>query len=83
MQTTIIFEYPKREIVSYQKAVLMASLTELKAKYEKDRATYWHMMGKRRGAWGRMTMADEKRGQKLDQLKSRIETIQLKLSKSI
>lgn len=55
--------------VSYQQAIDLKRISELKERYEKLRETARYLFGKKRGAWGRMTQADHKRSAKLDNLR--------------
>jgi hypothetical protein len=73
MQTEITFSQElKKNAISFEQASQLLKIQEFKNKVEKEKSTYWHLMGNKKGAWGRMTMADEKRGQKLDKLRNEL-----------
>lgn len=77
MQIVINYTVEAQPIIGYdyklgaKKLELEKLLATRIAKYEKDKETARYLYGKRKGAWGRMTMADEKRSAKLaNQLES-------------
>jgi len=58
--------------ISYEQAKDFKALTDMGYKLKKMKDTARYLYGKRRGAWGRMTMADEKRGLKIDKMTSQL-----------
>ena len=58
--------------ISYSQALELKSIQELKAKIEKAKENSRFLYGKRKGAWGRMTAADEKRSLAITKLQSEL-----------
>ena len=68
---TIISQSNTREVsntISYEQAKEMQRISELRDKLNKMKETARYLYGKKRGAWGKMTMADEKRSNKIENL---------------
>ena len=74
MQVSIIFQQAetKEKTISFEQAKLMQEITLLEIKYEKDKETARYLSGKKKGSWGRITMADIKRSEKLTQISDKI-----------
>ena len=65
-----------KNAISFEQAEAMYQLKKLTDEYEKLRDTARYLYGKKRGAWGRMTQADEKRSAKLDNLRGTLQRTQ-------
>lgn len=57
-----------KNTVSYEQAQDISKLTAMSKELEKIKETARYLYGKKRGAWGRRTMADEKRSARIDNL---------------
>lgn len=82
MQIQIVFntqQQPRSNIISYQYAKQIQEIKKLEDELESKRESYRYLYGKRRGSWGRMTQADEKRSIQIDILKSKIDNLKSKL----
>ncbi len=58
--------------IDYLQAEMAFKIKALSEKLEKARETARYLYGKKRGAWGRMTYADEKRSAKLDKMREQL-----------
>lgn len=73
MQLTI-FSIPAAEpaqlknTISFEQAQDIYKLTQMAKELDKLRESARYLYGKKRGAWGRMTYADEKRSNKISNL---------------
>lgn len=79
IQTQINFEQTTElnNAISFEEAESIHELKKLTDHYEKLKEAARYLYGKRKGAWGRITYADEKRSAKLDNLKGEIGRAQL------
>ncbi len=68
--------------ISYDEAKKLFEISKLKKQLESKKETARYLYGKKRGAWGRMTMADEKRSSAIDNLKFKIQMLESNLTKS-
>lgn len=70
MQTEIVFNQSTevKSPIGFEQAQHLNTINTLKAEYKKKKETARHLYGNKRGAWGRMTKADEKRSNKLQSL---------------
>jgi hypothetical protein len=58
--------------ISYEQAKDFKALTDMGYKLKKMKDTARYLYGKKRGAWGRMTMADEKRSLQIGKMTNRL-----------
>jgi hypothetical protein len=78
MQLQIFAEAQSQIISGYsyqlaaQRVALQSKINLLTDEYEKKKEIARYLAGNKRGAWGRTTIADEKRSIQLDRLKSQI-----------
>jgi len=82
MQIQIVFDAQQQtqgNVISYQYAKQMQEIKKLEDELESKKESYRFLYGKRRGSWGRMTQADEKRSMQIDILKSKIDNLKSKL----
>lgn len=57
-----------KNAVSYEQAQDLTRLTAMSKELDKIKEAARYLYGKKRGAWGRRTMADEKRSARIDNL---------------
>jgi len=74
MQTEIIFTETKT--ISFEQAQAEQKIFKLIEKYSKLQENARYLQGNKKGAWGRTTMADEKRSNQLSNLKTQIQVSQ-------
>lgn len=75
MQTEIVFTETKT--ISFEQTQAEQKIFKLIKKYSELQETARYLYGKKKGAWGRTTMADEKRSNQLNNLKTQIQIAQI------
>lgn len=77
MQLQIFQQTATREInaISWEQAQAIHKIAEFEKELNKLKESARYLYGKRRGAWGRMTQADEKRSNKIDCMASTLRSM--------
>lgn len=83
MQIEISFTHQQQipiNTISFHEAKQLQEIKKLEDELEKKKESYRYLYGGRKGSWGRMTMADEKRSLQIDKLTSKINYLKSKLT---